>query len=276
VPAPPIRRTPPPRSGLWSSGGDTHTPVRAGGADDLPERGLRRSVALLKAFRTEESDPAGFYPLLARDSVRQLRRYTPLNGKLVLDVGGGPGYFADEFGAAGARYLAIEYDAGEMSLHGREPVAGVSIQGSGLELPVKDASVDVCYSSNVLEHVPRPWQMGSEMIRVTRPGGLVYLSFTTWYSPWGGHETAPWHYLGGRYARRRYESRHGRPPKNVFGESMYAVLVRDAMAWANRLANADLVDALPRYHPEWAKALVRVPGLREVATWNLVLVLRRR
>jgi SAM-dependent methyltransferase len=276
VPAPPTRRTPPPRSGLWSSGGDTQTAVRTSGADHLPERGLRRSVALLKAFRTEESDPAGFYPLLARDSVRQLRRYTPLAGKLVLDVGGGPGYFADEFGAAGARYLAIEYDAGEMSLHGRQPVPGVSIQGSGLELPVRDASVDVCYSSNVLEHVPRPWQMGAEMIRVTRPGGLVYLSFTTWYSPWGGHETAPWHYLGGQYARRRYESRHGRPPKNVFGESMYAVLVRDAMAWASRLANADLVDALPRYHPEWAKALVRVPGLREVATWNLVLVLRRR
>ena len=49
--------------------------------------------------------------------------------------------------------------------------------------------------------------MIDEMVRVTRPGGTVFVSFTPWWSPWGGHETAPWHYLGGEYARRRY-----RPP----------------------------------------------------------------
>jgi hypothetical protein len=30
---------------------------------------------------------------------------------------------------------------------------------------------------------------------------------------------------------------------------------------------------LPRYHPWWARWVVRVPGLREVASWNAVLVL---
>ena len=43
---------------------------------------------------------------------------------------------------------------------------------------------------------PDPMGLIEEMIRVTRPGGLVYLSFTNWYSPWGGHEMSPWHYLG--------------------------------------------------------------------------------
>ena len=37
----------------------------------------------------------------------------------------------------------------------------------------------------------RPVGLIGEMIRVTRPGGLIYLSFTNWYSPWGGHEMSP-------------------------------------------------------------------------------------
>ena len=34
-----------------------------------------------------------------------------------------------------------------------------------------------------------------------------------------------------------------------------------------------LVDAFPRYLPTWSRPLLSVPGVREVATWNLVLVL---
>lgn len=36
-----------------------------------------------------------------------------------------------------------------------------------------------------------------------------------------------------------------------------------------------IVDALPRYYPRWCRAIVRIPGLREIATWNLLLILRR-
>jgi hypothetical protein len=37
-----------------------------------------------------------------------------------------------------------------------------------------------------------------------------------------------------------------------------------------------VVAALPRYNPGWSWGLLRVPVLREVLTWNLVLVLRKR
>ena len=99
-----------------------------------------------------------------------------------------------------------------------------------MELPFRDGAFDVCYSSNVLEHVPEPWRMADEMLRVTRPGGTVFLSYTVWYGPWGGHETAPWHFLGGRYARRRYARKHGKQPKNKYGESLFRVTVRDGLA----------------------------------------------
>lgn len=235
---------------------------------------LRRSVSLLRAFRYEQPDPPRFYRALARDSVLQLSQYVDLRGKTVLDVGGGPGYFAEAFEAAGATYLALDSDVGEMA--GLGEVRAGSVIGSGMQLPFADASVDVCYSSNVLEHVPRPWRMADEMVRVTRPGGTTFISYTVWYGPWGGHESAPWHYLGGHRARRRYARRHGHEPKNRFGESLFPITVRQARAWAAAQTRADVVAVFPRYLPRWAWGLMRVPFLGEVLTWNLALVLRRR
>ena len=148
---------------------------------------LSRSVSLFKAFLHEQDDPQRFYSVLAADSVAQLSRWVDLAGTTVLDVGGGPGYFADAFRGAGATYVGLEPDAGEMAARG-EPEPG-TLRASGEELPIRTGSVDVCYSSNVLEHVAEPWRFAGETVRVTRPGGTVFLSFTSWLSPWGGHET---------------------------------------------------------------------------------------
>ena len=235
---------------------------------------LARSVRLLRAFRLEQSDPGYFYSLLASDTIAQVRSYAGLEGATVIDVGSGAGFFTTALRAAGARCVGVDCDAGEMAATGAPPPG--SIQGSALELPFRSGSADVCFSSNVLEHVPEPWRMADEMVRVTRPGGVIYLSFTNWLSPWGGHETSPWHYLGGHWAARRYEQHYGKPPKNRFENGLYAVSISAALGWARAHADVEILDALPRYHPRWAKAVIRVPGLREVATWNLVLMLRRR
>ena len=241
----------------------------------LPPAGtLRRTVTLVRAFRLEQSEPDTFYSLLARDSVREVSRYCPLAGATVLDVGGGPGYFADAFAAAGARYLSADSDVGELA--GRFGPRPGSVVASGLALPFPDASLDVCYSSNVLEHVPEPERMAAEMVRVTRPGGVVFCAFTVWLSPWGGHETSPWHYLGGRYAARRYQRRYGHPPKNVYGKSLFPLSAARMIRWARRATNAELVEYFPRYHPGWLRWTAKVPALREAATANLVLVLRAR
>lgn len=235
---------------------------------------LSRSVTLFRAFLHEQDDPDGFYSVLAADSVAQLRRWADLSGATVLDVGGGAGYFADAFRAAGATYVGLEPDAGEMTARG-EAEPG-TLRGSGEELPIRSGVLDVCYSSNVLEHVRRPLTMADEMVRVTKPGGIIYLSFTPWLSPWGGHETAPWHYLGGHRARRRYQRRNGVEPKNKFGESLFVASAGAVARWAKGCPDADLLAVLPRYHPWWAAWVARVPGLREFASWNFVVVLRRK
>jgi SAM-dependent methyltransferase len=235
---------------------------------------LARSVTLFRAFLVEQSDPDRFYRTLAADSVHQLADYAELAGRVVVDVGGGPGYFADAFRAAGARYVGIDPDIGELSARG-SPAAGM-VRANGDALPFASGSVDVCYSSNVLEHVARPTRMLAEMVRVTRPGGTVFVSFTPWLSPWGGHETAPWHYLGGERAARRYVRRTGHEPKNRFGHSLFPVSIGDVLRFAESHESVEIIDALPRYHPSWAHWVVRVPLVREVASWNFALVLRKR
>jgi SAM-dependent methyltransferase len=234
---------------------------------------LRRSIRLFRAFLVEQTDPARFYGALAQDAASHIGHYARLEGSLVLDVGGGPGYFADAFESAGATYRTVDSDVGEMSMV-TEPRPG-SVIGSGMALPFADGSVDVCYSSNVLEHVRDPWLMADEMVRVTRPGGLVFISYTTWYGPWGGHETAPWHFVGGRYAARRYERKRGKRPKNDFGSSLFPVTVAAGLRYAERVRAVAVIDVLPRYNPRWSYWLLRIPGLRELVTWNLVIVLER-
>ena len=99
-------------------------------------------------------------------------------------------------------------------------------------LPFADASVDICLSSNVAEHVPEPWRLAREMLRVTRPGGLVVLSYTVWLGPFGGHEMGLTHYLGGARAADRYTRKHGHRPKNDYGSSLFAVSAAAGLGWA--------------------------------------------
>lgn len=79
----------------------------------------------------------------------------------------------------------------------------------------------------------------------------------------------------GQRAIRRYERRNGHLPKNRVGETLYRVSVRQGLEWAKG-ADADVLAARPRYLPDAAAAVLRLPGIREVVTWNLLLILRRR
>ena len=241
---------------------------------------LARSVRLLWQFRYEQSDPARFYGALAGDTAAMVSDLwcathgEALSGRTLLDVGGGPGYFAAAFTDAGVRYVGVEPDPSEMHAAGPAIAGGTEtfVRASGMALPFADDSVDICLSSNVAEHVPRPWQLGAEMLRVTKPGGLAVLSYTVWLGPFGGHEMGLTHYLGGSRAAARYARKHGHPAKNDYGSSLFAVSAAEGLSWADN--TGAMVAAFPRYHPRWAWWLTRVPGLREFLVSNLVLALQ--
>ncbi len=144
------------------------------------DQGLLRSIGLLRLFRSEQTDPERFYAGLAEDAVRQVAEHGELSGRTVVDVGGGGGWFTAAFRARGAHCYLFEPDPAELSF--RTAVPAGALVADGYWLPVRDGGADVVFSSNVLEHVPDPIGLIEEMIRVTRPGGLVYLSYTNWYA----------------------------------------------------------------------------------------------
>ncbi len=237
-------------------------------------RSVARSFELLWSFRFEQRDPDRFYDLLSRDAVALLAQRIPLEGILAVDVGAGAGYLTRALRAGGARCLPVDADLAELSWRGPPPAGAVLADARCL--PLAPGSADLVVSSNVLEHVADPYGVIEEMARVLRANGHMWLSFTNWYGPWGGHETSPWHYLGGDRARRHYVSRTGHAPKNVFGQSLFALHVGEVLGYLSAHPLLDVVDARPRYLPEVARALVRVPLVREVATWNLEILARKR
>ena len=235
---------------------------------------LARSLRLLGEFRFEQRDPARFYRVLASDTAAMVSDLwwatngTSPAGRTLLDVGGGPGYFAD---GVRRRRCALHRcrtrSGGKCTPDPAHDAAPATfVRASGMALPFADASVDICLSSNVAEHVPQPWRLGREMLRVTKPGGLAVLSYTVWLGPFGGHETGLWHYLGGARAAARYARKHGHPAKNDYGSSLFAVSAADGLQWG--ASSGALVAAFPRYHPRWAWWMTKVPVLREFLVSN--------
>ena len=202
---------------------------------------LRRSLHLLQGFRTQYEDPDGFYTLLADDTVALVDPYERVAGKRVIDIGGGRGYFAQAFRRAGAESAFVEPFWDEFTEEGKK--LGYGVIGDGMQLPFADKTFDVSHSSNVLEHVTDPKRFIDEMIRVVHPRGVIFLAFTNWFSPFGGHETSPWHYLGGERAAVRYEHKTGQPPKNRYGSSLFRLDIAEVQSWVKARTDVDLIDA---------------------------------
>ena len=211
----------------------------------------------------------------AADSARQLGEHVALDGATVLDVGGGPGYFADAFRGAGATYVGLEPDAGEMAARG-EPQPG-TVRASGEALPVRSAAVDVCYSSNVLEHVRSPWTMTAEMVRGDPAGwhDLPVLHPLV-RRPGAGTRRRPGTTSAARAPAVATGAGTGQEPKNRFGESLFPVSVGRGAAVGADLPGRRRRRGVPAVPPVVGRLGGAGPGLREIVSWNLVVVMRRR
>ena len=131
-----------------------------------------------------------------------------------------PGYFGDAFEAR-APTTSPSTPTSVSSPAGLDPRR--TVIGDGMRLPFRDDAVDVCYSSNVPEHVPEPWRMADEILRVTRPGGLVYISYTVWFGPGAARRPRPGTTSTGRRAGRATAGARAPNRKNEYGESLFPV-----------------------------------------------------
>jgi SAM-dependent methyltransferase len=228
---------------------------------------VESSVELLKLFLAEKRDPEPFHRHLATRTVAGLR--LPVEGRLLLDLGCGSGYYAEALVAAGARVVPTDLGLWQAT----DPPAGLVISDA-LALCFADGSFDGVFCSNLLEHTPDPERLLAEIERILRPGGWAWVSWCNWYSPWGGHEIVPFHYLGPRLGLKVWRRLFGEPPRNVPFETLWPTHIGKVLAMVRRRPGLRLLDARPRYYPS-QRWLLKVPGLREVATWNCLLLLER-
>jgi 2-polyprenyl-3-methyl-5-hydroxy-6-metoxy-1,4-benzoquinol methylase len=98
-------------------------------------------------------------------------------GTRVLDLGCGEGWFAAELSRAGAEVLAVDV-AEEPLRRARERNPGLRTQlidGEG-EWEIADASFDLVWAGEVIEHVADTSRWLSELRRVLRSGGRLLLT----------------------------------------------------------------------------------------------------
>jgi SAM-dependent methyltransferase len=240
---------------------------------DARPTGLQRVRRLWSLWRREKEDPAPFYRVLAAEAAEDLeRRYGPLAGRTIVDLGCGPGFYTEALRRAGATVIPVDNDSAELELAGAAP-EGALLADAG-DLPLEAGSVDGAFCSNLLEHTPDAEAVISEIERVLRPGGFGYISWTNWYSPWGGHDMTPYQYLGPRLGPRLYERLHGPPRKNPYGAGLWAVHVGSTLRFVRNQSGLAIERVEPRYWPRLA-FICRIPLLRELLTWNCVIRVRK-
>ncbi len=123
--------------------------------------------------------------------------YWELRGKRVLDVGTGLGGKLPFYTEEGAAFL-VGVDLDKTSVHiAREYLNRLGLSGAknivtvtvadAVALPFRSNSFDVVISINTFEHILEVEKALWECYRILRPGGLVFLHFPPYYSPWGPH-----------------------------------------------------------------------------------------
>ena len=231
------------------------------------------TLELARLWRREMQDPEPFYRALAERAAADLDRRHGLAGQVIVDMGCGPGFYTTAFRARGAEVIPVDRDPAELTYAGSAPEG--ALIGDAEDLPIPDGSLDGAFCSNMLEHTPRPERVIAEIERVLRPGGWGYISWTNWWSPWGGHELAPYHYLGPRLGPRAHDRLHGRTRKNHVGESLFPTYIGSMLRTVRARPGLAIERVEPRYWPRLA-FICRIPVVREVLTWNCVIRVVRR
>jgi SAM-dependent methyltransferase len=115
-------------------------------------------------------------------------------GLCILEVACGRGGFLRQLARAGAHVTGCDFSSAALKaartklfLPNRPPLA-VLVQGDAQSLPFADNSFDVVVSCETVEHLPRVQEAISEMHRVTRPGGRLFLTTPNYFNFMGLYE----------------------------------------------------------------------------------------
>jgi len=147
------------------------------------------------------------------------------------------------------------------------------------EFPLDEESVDLIYTSSLIEHLSKPENLLRECKRVLREDGLLYLSFPPFYSLSlvGGHMFKPFHLLGERFALGMFNLLHGSQIKSYAtaweGYGMFPLKITDVELMI-RASGFDIIDTYTRMSPI---NTARFPGIfKDLFTWHVCYLARAR
>lgn len=113
-------------------------------------------------------------------------------GKLV-DVGAGRGKYKEIFQPYITEYVGVDDFSSDYQYRNREDKKFVHVQADAAHLPFVDGSFDTAVCTKVLEHVPDPQAVVSEIARVLKPGGYCLLS-SDWFTPYHREPNDYWRF----------------------------------------------------------------------------------
>lgn len=181
--------------------------------------------------------------------LEMVRRYVPLEGARVLDIGCGLGAYVRRFLDFTPDAYGIDIDAPRV-----QEGADAGLQGLGIalseSLPFADASFDAVLLNEVIEHVQDDRQTLREALRVTKPGGKVVVFAPNRFYPFETHGV----YLGDRYVFGNI------PLVNYLPDTLRNRLVPHARAYS-RARLESITAGLPA---RWADWTVIYPGFDNV------------
>jgi SAM-dependent methyltransferase len=154
------------------------------------ETPLRR-VALRNETTERFSSPAAYIAdrtSQIADYRNLFSRFVSFRGKVVAELGCSRGYILDAF-LKSERFtpIGIESDPKVLRIGTREYPHIRFVQSTATSIPLPDASVDVIYTIDTVEHLSRPQEIFRECYRVLRPGGQYLIHFHPWLGPYGAH-----------------------------------------------------------------------------------------
>lgn len=143
-------------------------------------RQSRSSIENYFLWRAERALPA----------VRTINKIKRIKGKHILDIGCGYGSLSSLLLKRGATVTATEVENKKLEFAKKKLGSSKNISFVKVEderLPFPDNSFDIVTLFDVIEHVKTPELLMSEVTRVLKPKGLLYVEFTPFYSITGHH-----------------------------------------------------------------------------------------
>ncbi len=123
-------------------------------------------------------------------------------GDSIVDCGAGTGELVRElrsrYEAQGVSVIGIEYVEEARRLASERKGIDL-IEGSILDLPLTDATSSVTIALDVLEHVENDALAFSELLRITKPGGIVIINVPAFMSLWSDWDVSLGHFR--RYSK---------------------------------------------------------------------------